>query len=157
MTRTTEEPAQMDWAHGTPIMIGPWLLGLGDPSPETVEYWEGVAARKLMLKVCQACGRFNHPRRLFCLTCQSDAFTWQEAKGTGSVYTFSMVTRAPTEAFQREAPYTVGIIELDEGVFFCSRVIAADQSAVAIGSPVTLAFAQVGTSGELPVFELATG
>jgi uncharacterized OB-fold protein len=147
--------ATMDWAHGTPIMIGPWMLGLGDPSPETNEYWAGVADKKLLLKKCTQCGRANHPRRLFCLDCRNDVFDWVEAAGTGTIYTYSKVDRGPTDAFQAETPYTIGLIELDEGVFFCTRVLADDQDAISIGAPVSLTWAEVGSFGELPVFNLA--
>lgn len=151
---TSMPTAQMDWAHGTPIMIGPWMLGHGEPSPETIPYWEGVAQRRLLLKECTQCGRHNHPRRLFCLDCRNDEFNWVEAHGTGTVYTFSKVDRAPTESFQEDAPYTVGIIALAEGVYFCARVIADDQDAITIGAPVTLDWADVNRFGQLPVFRL---
>jgi uncharacterized OB-fold protein len=151
-----DQRAQMDWAKGTPIMIGPWMLGLGDPSPETVGYWDGVAAGRLLLKRCRNCDRFNHPRRLFCLSCRSDNFEWSESSGRGCVYTFSTVHRAPTKEFQDEAPYTVGIIELDEGVFFCSRILSQDQTPVAIGAPVMLSFRTVASFGNLPVFDIVT-
>lgn len=146
--------ATMDWAHGTPIMIGPWMLGLGDPSPETNEYWEGVAEEKLLLKKCTKCGRFNHPRRLFCLDCRNDAFDSVPAQGSGTIYTFSKVDRGPTDAFQAETPYTVALIELAEGVFFCSRVLADDQDTIAIGAEVSLTWAEVNKFGKLPVFAL---
>lgn len=152
---TSMPTAEMDWAHGTPIMIGPWMLGYGDPSPETIGYWEGVAERKLLLKECTRCGRFSHPRRLFCLECRNDEFRWTEARGTGTIYTFSKVDRGPTESFQSETPYTVGLIELAEGVYFCSRVLAADQDTISIGAPVTLDWAEVSSFGVLPVFRLA--
>ena len=41
---------EMDWENGTPIMLGPWMLGLGEPSPETSGYWQGIAADTLRLK-----------------------------------------------------------------------------------------------------------
>lgn len=147
--------ATMDWAHGTPIMIGPWMLGLGDPSPETNDYWAGVEQEKLLLKRCTKCTRANHPRRLFCLDCRGDEFDSVEAEGTGTIYTFSKVDRGPTEAFQAETPYTVALILLTEGVFFCSRVLADDQDTISIGAPVSLTWAEVNKFGKLPVFTLA--
>lgn len=147
-----QEEAQMDWAHGTPMMVGPWMMGLADPSPETIDYWEGVKEGRLLVKRCRSCGAYHHPRRLLCTKCTSDEFDWVESSGLGTVYTYSEVHRAPTAAFQAEAPYTIGLIELDEGVFFCSRVNGTESSPVGIGSRVSLGFAEIGSFGKLPVF-----
>jgi DUF35 OB-fold domain, acyl-CoA-associated len=48
-------------------------------------------------------------RRLHCTGCDADSFDWVETEGTGKVYTFSTVHRAPTPQFASELPYTVGI------------------------------------------------
>jgi uncharacterized OB-fold protein len=148
----------VDWANGVPLMVGPFQIGHAEPSPETAGYWEGVKAGRLMIKRCARCGLHHHPRRLFCLTtgCGSDAFDWVEAQGTGSVYTFSTVHRAPSEEFAAEVPYTVGVLELAEGVFFFSRILPrADGEAIRIGAPVRLEFREVGRFGRLPAFRVA--
>jgi uncharacterized OB-fold protein len=153
VTETIEGTARMDWEHGTPIMLGPWMLGLGEPSPETTEYWQGVAEDKLLLKRCGGCGKAHHPRRMFCDACTSNDMQWFEASGTGTIYTYSVVHRAPTEAFQAETPYTVGIVELDEGVFFFSRFYTRDGGGeVAIGAHASVEFEEVGSFGRMPVF-----
>ncbi len=142
----------IDWGQGVALMAGPYMMGLTEVSPETVGYWAGVRERRLLIKKCTACGKLQHPRRLFCLACRCDAFEWVETKGTGTVYTFSTVHRAPTEAFAKEAPYTVGILHLDEDVYFFSRIIPNAGGEVRIGAPVRLEFRDVGVSGPLPVY-----
>ncbi len=144
--------ARMDWEHGTPMMVGPWMIGLADPSPETLGYWDGVADERLVVKRCGGCGRHHHPRRMFCYACGSDDMRWVDAGGSGEIYTFSVVHRAPTEAFQRETPYTVGILRLDEGVFFFSRLYARNGAEIKIGARAEVAFEDVSTFGKLPVF-----
>lgn len=144
---------EMDWEHGTPMMVGPWMVGWADPSPETIEYWHGVDEGRLLLKQCGGCARFHHPRRLFCFDCGSDEMSWVEAKGSGTIYTFSTVSRAPTEALQEETPYTIALVELEEGVFFCTRIID-DGKAIAIGSQVDVAFEPVAAYESLPVFHV---
>jgi hypothetical protein len=34
----------IDWAQGLPLTAGDYFLGIYQPSPETVGYWEGVAS-----------------------------------------------------------------------------------------------------------------
>jgi uncharacterized OB-fold protein len=147
-----DAPAQMDWEHGTPMMVGPWMVGLADPSPETLEYWKGVAENKLLIKQCGGCGKHHHPRRMFCYACTSDDMKWVESVGTGEIYTYSVVHRAPTEAFQAETPYTVGILQLAEGVFFFSRFYTRNGGEVKIGAPVEVEYEDVSTFGKMPVF-----
>jgi uncharacterized OB-fold protein len=147
--------AGMDWEHGTPMMVGPWQMGHADPSPETLEYWRGVARSELLIKQCAGCERHHHPRRILCYDCGSDDMRWVPSAGTGEVYTFSTVHRAPTDALQAEAPYTVGILKLAEGVFFFARLSPADGSGVAVGAPAELDFEEVGAHGVLPVFRIA--
>lgn len=148
-----DAPAQMDWEHGTPMMVGPWMVGLADPSPETLEYWKGVTENRLLIKQCGGCGKHHHPRRMFCYACTSDDMKWVESAGTGEIYTYSVVHRAPTEAFQAETPYTVGILQLAEGVFFFSRFYTRDGGGeVKIGAPVEVEYEDVATFGKMPVF-----
>ena len=145
-------PAQMDWAHGTPMMVGPWMVGLADPSPETIGYWEAVAEDRLVIKRCEGCGKTHHPRRMFCYVCGSDQMEWIPTTGEGVVYTHSTVHRAPTEAFQAETPYTVGILKLDEEVFFFSRLYSRSGEPVKIGDRAHVEFEDVSTFGKMPVF-----
>lgn len=144
----------VNWAEGTPLMLGPFMLGLAEPSPETAGYWEGVKQGRLLIKHCADCGRHNHPRRIFCTGCNSDAQEWVEAQGTGTVYTFSTVYRAPVPAFEKELPYSVGVLELSEGIFLFSRIIPEPGKEVHIGAKVKLTFQQTGPHGMLPAFQI---
>ena len=47
--------------------------------------------------------------------CWSDQLEWVEAKGTGSVHSFTIIRRAPMAAFAPRAPYVLALIDLDEG------------------------------------------
>lgn len=147
--------AGMDWEHGTPMMVGPWQLGHADPSPETLEYWRGVERGELLIKRCEDCGRHHHPRRMFCYECGSDRMEWVPSSGTGEIYTFSTVYRAPTEALQAETPYTVGIVRLDEGVFFFARLAPADGEGVSVGAEAHVRFEDIGAHGRMPVFQVS--
>jgi len=149
---TVADTPRMDWEHGTPMMVGPWMLGLADPSPETLEYWRAVADDRFVIKQCGGCSKHHHPRRMFCYDCGSDDMRWVPASGNGEIYTYSVVHRAPTEAFQAETPYTVGILQLDEGVFFFSRFLTRDGGKVAIGAKAHVEFEEVSTYGKMPVF-----
>ena len=59
--------------------------------------------------------------------------------GRGSLYTFTTI-RVPPAEFEDEAPYTIAVVELEEGLLLPARLEAAhDDKAVEIGAPVELA------------------
>jgi hypothetical protein len=142
----------IDWSEGLPLMIGPYEVGLTETSPETSGYWDGVGRGELMIKRCADCGRHLHPRRIFCPNCTSNDLADLKAAGTGVVYTFSTVYRAPSEEF--EPPYTNGIVELDEGVFLYGRLIG-EPGAISVGARVEVGFEPVRAGGQvLPVYRV---
>ncbi len=143
-----------DWGAGVPLMAGPFQIGLYEPSPETAGYWEGIKAGKLMIKRCTSCARHQHPRRMFCIHCDGDRFDWVEVEGSAKVYTFSTVHRAPRPEFNAEVPYTVGILELPEGIYLFSRILPPPGGEVRIGASTRLCFQVTGPSGRLPAFQV---
>jgi uncharacterized OB-fold protein len=104
-----------------------------------------------MLKWCPHCAKAFHPKRIVCTDCGASDLGWKRASGKGQVYSFSEIHHAPSEAFAKSVPYTVGLVELDEGVHLFSRLIP--QPGVAkIGSPVKVDFRVLELGKLLPVF-----
>jgi uncharacterized OB-fold protein len=145
-----------DWSRGLPLTAGDWFIGLYQPSPETVGYWEAVARRELVLKYSPAAGRWYHPKRIVCTETGSAALEWRRASGRGEVYSFSEVHRAPSPVFAASVPYTVGIVALEEGVHLFTRLIA-DPGPVAIGAPAQVDFLVLEGGAMLPVFRVGSG
>lgn len=146
----------IDWSQGIPVNIGPWQVGLTEASPETSGYWDGVASGELRIKRCSGCGKAHHPRRILCWECGSTDLAWIEASGSGAIYSFSTIHRAPDPEFQDDVPYTVGIAMLDEEVPIFTRFVQdADQldGLLTIGARVRVEFRDVrGTL--LPVMRI---
>lgn len=146
---------KINWEEGLPFQIGPYEMGLSEPSPETAEYWRGLERSELMIKRCGACSEPLHPRRMFCPECRSHDLRWERSQGVGTVYTFSTVHRAPNPEFASHAPYTNGIVELDEGVFVFGRIDPPSGGEVAIGRRVKVGFRALVEDGEvLPVYKV---
>lgn len=144
----------IDWAEGLPLNLGPIMIGLSETSPETTGYWDGVRRGELMIKRCGGCQRYLYPRRIFCPACSSDDLEWVRSPGSGEVYTFSTVYRAPTRDF--EVPYTNGIVRLDEGVYMFGRLVGKDHEQIAIGDRVDVDFEEVRPGeGILPVYRVS--
>lgn len=78
-------------------------------------YWEGVAAGRLMLQRCGACGVLRHYPRLLCSACHSKVSTWQEASRRGTIYSWTVAHYAYHPSFVGDLPYTLVTVNLEEG------------------------------------------
>ena len=63
---------------------------------------------------CRACGFATFPPRADCPECLSGDFEYREVSGRGTILTYSRIAAAPT-GFEGEAPYTVAVVDLEEG------------------------------------------
>lgn len=91
------------------------------------------------------------PRHL-CPACWSDSLEWVEAKGTGTVHSFTIVRRAPAAAFARRVPYVVALIDLDEGPRMLANIVGDDALSVGIGDAVSVVFEERPEGSMVPQF-----
>jgi len=82
---------------------------------------------------CGDCGTFHFYPRPACPKCGGAKLDWAAASGGASVYSFSVVHRAPSPAFKEQLPYVIAIVKTDEGPHLLSRVEGIAPEAVAIG------------------------
>jgi len=69
-----------------------------------------------------------------CPFCLSTKVDWVEAKGTGTIYTYSITRRAgPT-------PYCIAYVKLDEGISVLTNIVDCDLDTIKIGQKVQLTF-----------------
>ncbi|MBW8826861.1 MAG: OB-fold domain-containing protein [Acidobacteria bacterium] len=105
-------------------------------------FWDSVKRHQVELQRCDSCGAFRFIPTELC-RCGSAASTWTPIAGTGEVYTYTVVHRAPTPAYQAEAPYVIAHVTVDEGPRMISVVVGCDPTDVHIGMPVTLVYEDV--------------
>ena len=78
------------------------------------DFNEALKENKLLGLKCQACGTINVPPKMVCRQCTSPDMEIVELKGTGNIQTFTTVNVA-SEGRESECPYTIVLVELDEG------------------------------------------
>jgi len=83
--------------------------------------------------------------------------TWEQARGTGTVYTFSVVHRNDLPPFSEQVPYVAAIVELDEGPRMMTNVVDCDIDAVAVGMAVEVIFRAIDETVTIPVFRPRSG
>ena len=123
--------------------------------PESAPYWSALKENRLILKHCRDCGRHHFYPRALCPHCHSDALEWSSARGTGSIYSFTVARRPAGPAFKADAPYVVAVIDLDEGARMMTNIVTDDVDAVRIGQRVAVQFDAVTDEVTLPKFRLA--
>ena len=84
------------------------------PYTRVAAFAEHLKEGRLMASRCRGCGRRSFPPRADCETCLGREFELVEIGGCGTLLTFTTVAAAPA-GFEREAPYTVGVVDLEEG------------------------------------------
>jgi hypothetical protein len=121
------------------------FIGAADTNPETMPYWDGCAAGKLLVRRCLSCGKAHHYPRGLCPFCFSGRLEWIEASGRGTIYAFSVMQRA-------EVAYAIAYVTLAEGPTMMTNIVDCDFDSVRIGMEVTLRFVPGEGGPPLPVF-----
>ena len=99
-------------------------------------FWAGCAAGKLRFQHCADCSRAQFYPRQVCVQCGSEKVEWKTSHGTGTVFSLTRVERAPNDSFRALVPYSLALVDLDEGF----RVMAHANPHLFIGDKVTLTF-----------------
>ena len=110
-------------------------------------YWQGLRAHRLVLQRCPACGRARFPPMPSCPSCGTPGGAAVEAAGTGVVYSFVRVHRAFSPDRLADVPYTVVVVDLDEGCRVLGRM--ENHGLAAIGDRVTATYVDHATWTEL--------
>ena len=118
--------------------------------PIATHFWEGCAQGELRYQRCASCDRAQFYPRPFCATCGHQALHWAVTLGAGVVYTATEIIRAPTPDFKALVPYTLLLVDLDEGV----RMMAHGTPGLTIGQRIEVEFIQHGAL-HLPFFHRA--
>ena len=117
-------------------------------------FWAAARDKQLVIQRCVDCGTLRYYPRRQCPVCWSTDPEWVPATGRGTIYTHSVVRRSPSPGFQDLVPYSVALIDLEEGVRMLSRIVDATVEDVRIGAQVEVRFEVLDDEVTLPVFAL---
>lgn len=107
---------------------------------EEAVYFERLKHHELVYHFCDACDRVLFPLRQVCTGCASENLTLKVSSGQGSVHSFTTQYRAAHPFFADSVPYTLLLVDLEEGFRVLANLVEAVESDIAIGSPVEAVF-----------------
>lgn len=122
----------------------------------TAKFWREQESRyNLEGTRCSNCGSFFFPPRSLCPKCRrKGTIVPYKFKGTGEVVTYTTVYQAPKNN-NRQTPYTLAIIALDEGTRMLSEVIC-EPAQISTGMRVRAVFRKLGEEGERGIIYYGT-
>jgi uncharacterized protein len=127
---------------------------LPQPTPETQPYWDAAKAGELHVQRCDVCAHVYLPPRPFCPKCASRKVSWIRASGRASLYSY-VIHHRPAPGFV--PPYSIAVVELEEGPRLMTNVIDCPQTpeALQLDMPLQVAFVTLSDAITLPVFKPA--
>ena len=115
-------------------------------SAPVADWTEGSAG--LAYQACNACAARWYFQRTFCPRCGHAPPEVRAAGGGGTVHAVTVVARAPNDALREYAPYTIVLVDADEGF----RLMAHGAPGLHIGDRVRCRF--IDLAGRLvPYFD----
>ncbi len=122
------------------------------PTALSEPFWEACQQGKLTVQRCDDCETLTFIPQPCCGNCLSENLSWVESSGRGTLYSYSTVYRPQQPSF--EVPYTVVIVELEEGYHMLSNLIGTEPEDVKIGLPLEVVFEERSEEITLPFFRV---
>lgn len=124
---------------------------MADSPFNDTSYEQFLNGGKIMGSKCKKCGALALPPRSICVSCFGSEMEWVQFKGTGKLAAFTSIVVAPPymvkEGFNRNNPYVVGVVELNEGVKTVARIVGFDAKKpeqIKVGTPLKAEFLEKG-------------
>lgn len=103
-------------------------------------FTDALVLGQICYQRCDTCGSAQRLARYACTACGGNTLSWHEASGRGTVFAVTEVKRAPTDAFKALTPYTLVLVDLDEG----ARLMGHASAGVGIGDRVQGSVFRIG-------------
>ena len=158
MTEITEmtEMTEMNAGRASPFALEPGVM----PTPTlphitslTRPFWDAAAEGRYLLPLCNACGKHFFRPEVACTHCFATDWQWVDASGRGTLYSYSILHKAPAPGF--EVPFVLAVVELDEGPFVFSNLVGCADGEICIGMNLQVQFDAVASGIRLPRFHPA--
>jgi uncharacterized OB-fold protein len=109
----------------------------------TAPFWAATRESRLTAQQCTRCAAFRWLPAPICPECLEPGGTCSDLAGTGTVWSYAVYHRAMHPGFADLVPYTVALVELDEGIRMVGTLRDDLTREMEIGERVTAAYETV--------------
>jgi len=120
------------------------------PTALSQPFWDACREGRLMVQRCRDCGHHEFIPQPCCGACLSGTLDWVESSGRGVVYSHTTVYRPQQPSFR--VPYTIVVVELEEGWHMVSNLLGVAPADIRVGLPVEVFFEKRSQEITLPFF-----
>jgi uncharacterized OB-fold protein len=122
---------------------------------DSAPFWEATREGRLLVQWCITCDRAIFYPRSFCPYGDGgDTLEWRTASGRATVHavTVEQNPAATGATFSGGEPYTVALVDLEEGVRMLTNVVGCPPDAVHPGMAVRVVWEPLSDGRQLPLF-----
>ena len=135
--------------------IDPFPLESADQN-KLHEFYEYLAAGRLVTTACKGCRRLAWPPRGFCSECGSDQYDWVDLPHEGTLHAFSIQETGIPAGFEK--PLIFAVVKLADLRIF-ARLVETEPGALVMGrrvrfTPIQVAPDHTGAQRHLLAFRL---
>ena len=113
---------------------------MAEAFPFTIEqFYKFASERKLMAAKCKKCGTMLLPPRPMCTKCFSSDLEWVELENEGKLLTYTVIHVSPKQ-FESFVPYSVGIVELEDGLKLPGMIRGVEPEKISVGMDLKVDF-----------------
>ena len=129
----SEADTEAAGAPATPHVLVP------RPDELDVEFYRAtVAAGRLCIQRCAACGSWTHPARYYCPECSSPDFAFPPVSGRAKVYSWTVSHFSVEPSWKAHLPYVTIVAELEEGPRIVASARGIAPNDIALGMPIRI-------------------
>lgn len=117
--------------------------------------WRRIKQRNCLIgSECNECKTLFYPPKLKCKKCSSSSNLSEfKFSGKGSIVSFSEI-RNPLYGFEKQTPYTIAIVKLEEGPMLTTQIVDFDK--IEIGTKVESCLRVMHTEGHSGMIQYGT-
>lgn len=108
--------------------------------PFTIEqFYKFISEKKLMAVKCLKCTSLLFPPKNICPKCFSTDLEWTKLGKRGKLVTYTVIHIPPIQ-FQSIAPYSIGIVKLEEGLHLLAMIRDVKPENIKVGMDLIVDF-----------------
>ena len=123
----------------------------------TSPFWDATQQRRLTVARCSDCKVYRFPPTPFCPNCLSQRVDWPTLSGVGTIYSFTIVSKAIFPEMESSLPYVPCLISLPDAgnIRLISNIVDVPITRIAIGLRVRVVWATMPDGSVVPRFTLS--